>query len=119
MRIAFEPKSKGGSNRVSNLTLSCRPCNIKKGSKTIQEFLKKKPKVLKTVLANAKKPLRDAAAVNTTRWALYRQLKTTGLNVEVGSGGLTKFNRTKKTYQKPTGLMLLVWENLPLKSYIF
>lgn len=115
----IEPKSKGGSNRVSNLTLSCRPCNIKKGSKTIQEFLKKKPKVLKTVLANAKKPLRDAAAVNTIRWALYRQLKTTGLNVEVGSGGLTKFNRTKQNLPKTHWLdAACVGKSTPEKLHI-
>ncbi len=58
------PKSKGGSNRVSNLTLSCRKCNEKKGNKPIEEFLKRKPELLKKILAAAKKPLRDAAAVN-------------------------------------------------------
>jgi hypothetical protein len=39
------------------------------------------------------KPLRDASAVNSTRWALYQTLKKTGLKVEVGTGGRTKFNR--------------------------
>ncbi len=34
------PKSKGGSNRVSNLTIACRSCNEKKGNKPIKEFLK-------------------------------------------------------------------------------
>ena len=28
----------GGSNRISNLTLSCRPCNEKKGNQTASEF---------------------------------------------------------------------------------
>ena len=32
------PKTRGGSNRVSNLTLSCRPCNQKKGNQTAAEF---------------------------------------------------------------------------------
>ncbi len=89
------PKSKGGSNRVSNLTLSCRKCNEKKGNQPIEEFLKPKPNLLNKILATAKKPLRDAAAVNATRWALFRQLKSTGLPVEVGSGGRTKYNRTR------------------------
>lgn len=35
------PKSQGGSNRVSNLTISCEQCNIKKGVKPIEEFLLK------------------------------------------------------------------------------
>jgi len=32
------PKTRGGSNRVSNLTLSCRECNLRKGNKTATEF---------------------------------------------------------------------------------
>lgn len=32
------PKSRGGTNRVSNLTIACKPCNDKKGSKTAKEF---------------------------------------------------------------------------------
>ncbi len=123
------PKSKGGSNRVSNLTISCRKCNEKKGNKSIDEFLRRKPKLLRKILASAKNPLRDAAAVNTTRWALYRELKATGLSVEVGSGGRTKFNRTRlglpKTHwldaacvgaSTPDKLKILVSEPLQLKA---
>ncbi len=87
--------AKGGTNRISNLCLACELCNIKKGTKKIEEFLHKKPDVLKKVLAQAKRPLKDAAAVNSTRWALFNQLKKTGLEVATGSGGLTKFNRTR------------------------
>jgi 5-methylcytosine-specific restriction endonuclease McrA len=93
-------KSKGGSNRVSNLCLSCHPCNQAKGNKPVEEFLKKKPEVLNRVLAQAKAPLKDAAAVNATRWELYRRLQSTGLLVEVGSGGRTKFNRKNRGIEK-------------------
>jgi 5-methylcytosine-specific restriction endonuclease McrA len=89
----IKPKSKGGSNRVSNLTLACRPCNEAKGSLDIKNFLSKKPSLLKRILSQVKAPLKDAAAVNSTRWKLFETLKETGLPVEVGSGGLTKFNR--------------------------
>jgi len=91
----IHPKSKGGSNRISNLCLACEPCNTKKGTQDIKVFLAKKPDVLKKVLAQAKRPLKDATAVNSTRWALLNALKTTGLLVTTGSGGKTKFNRTK------------------------
>ncbi|WP_424099991.1 RNA-guided endonuclease IscB [Moorena producens] len=93
-------KSKGGSNRVSNLTLSCHSCNQAKGNKPVEKFLKKKPEVLKRIKAQAKTPLKDAAAVNTTRWELYRRLQSTGLPVELGSGGLTKFNRKIRGIEK-------------------
>jgi 5-methylcytosine-specific restriction endonuclease McrA len=91
----IHPKAKGGSNRISNLCLACEPCNIKKGTQDIQVFLRKKPEVLKRVLVQAKRPLKDAAAVNSTRWALLNSLKETGWEVDTGSGGLTKFNRTR------------------------
>ena len=94
------PRSRGGSDRVSNLALACRNCNQRKGNQPVEEFLSKKPEVLKKVLAQAKTSLRDATAVNTTRWALLKRLKTTGLPVECGSGALTKYNRTTQGYQK-------------------
>ncbi|GCE07835.1 hypothetical protein KDAU_51640 [Dictyobacter aurantiacus] len=63
-------------------------------------FLKKKPDRLHGILAQAKRSLKDAAAVNATRWILFERLKATGLPVEVGSGGLTKFNRTTRNLPK-------------------
>ncbi|MDF5722790.1 MAG: RNA-guided endonuclease IscB, partial [Rhizonema sp. PD37] len=91
----IHPKVRGGSDRASNLTLSCEKCNIEKGVKDIKDFLKKDTQRLNSILAQAKKPLADAAAVNATRFKLLEVLKATGLPVETGSGGLTKFNRTK------------------------
>ncbi|AOY83331.1 RNA-guided endonuclease IscB [Moorena producens JHB] len=90
----IHPKSKGGSDRVSNLAIACHQCNQKKGNKPVEQFLKKKPEVLKRLLAQANAPLKDAAAVNSTRWALFNRLQETGLAIEIGTGGLTKYNRT-------------------------
>jgi 5-methylcytosine-specific restriction endonuclease McrA len=94
------PRAKGGSNRVSNLCLACEKCNLAKGTKSIEEFLKKKADLLKRILAQAKAPLKDAAAVNTTRWELCRRLETLGLPIECSSGGLTKYNRTVRELPK-------------------
>lgn len=93
-------KARHGSDRVSNLTLACSPCNTKKGTDPIEVFLKKKPTVLKNILAQAKRPLRDAAAVNATRNALIKVLVETGLLVATGTGAQTKYNRTKQGYPK-------------------
>lgn len=90
-----DPKAKGGSDRISNLTLACESCNQAKGSQPIQAFLVNDPERLKMILAQAKAPLRDAAAVNSTRWALFNTLKGFGLPVEIASGGRTKWNRTR------------------------
>lgn len=96
----IQPLSKGGSNRVSNLCLACVPCNQKKGNQEIKDFLKGKPDLLKRILAQAKKPLVDTAAVNATRWTLYKNLQRTGLSLEVGTGGRTKYNRTIRGLDK-------------------
>ncbi|MBV8266797.1 MAG: RRXRR domain-containing protein [Planctomycetaceae bacterium] len=96
----IHPKSRGGSDRVSNLTLACAPCNRRKGNRPVEDFLKRKPEVLARILKQAKAPLKDATAVNATRWELFRRLKATGLPVECGSGGRTKFNRTTRGLPK-------------------
>lgn len=95
----IHPKAAGGSNRVSNLTLACQPCNQRKGSQPIAEFLKGKPDLLKRIQAQAKAPLKDAAAVNAARWALVNRLKVEW-PVSTGSGGRTKFNRTRQGFKK-------------------
>jgi len=90
----------GGTNRVSNLTLSCDPCNRTKGTLDLREFLKCKPDVLNCLLATSKAPLKDAGAVNTTRWVLYERLKATGIPVECGTGGMTKLHRVTQGFAK-------------------
>ena len=91
----IQPKSRGGSDRVSNLTIACHDCNQKKGNQDIRAFLAAKPDLLNRILKQAKLPLKDAAAVNSTRWALFNALKETGLPVTTATGGQTKFNRNR------------------------
>ena len=88
------PRSRGGTNRVSNLTIACRGCNIRKGTMTAAEFGHPEIQVM------ARMPLRDVAAVNITRWALFHRLERMGLPLETGTGGRTKFNRTRLGYPK-------------------
>ena len=42
----IHPKSKGGSSRVSNLTIACRNCNLAKGDRDIKDFLSGEPDIL-------------------------------------------------------------------------
>jgi len=93
-------RAKGGSNRVSNLCLACDRCNKAKGTKDIKDFLKKKPERLHSILAQAKAPLKDAAAVNATRLELFSRLQALGLPIECGTGGRTKYNRTMQNLPK-------------------
>ena len=88
-------KSRGGSNRPSNLVPACIPCNEQKDNMPIEVFLADKPALLARIKAQVKSPLTDAAAVNATRWALHEALADTGLPIEASSGGRTKYNRSR------------------------
>jgi len=88
------PRSRGGSDRVSNLTLACIPCNQAKGSMPVRRFVAD-PDRLARILAQARVSLRDAAAVNSTRFACLAALRGLGVPVECWSGGRTKWNRRR------------------------
>lgn len=88
------PRSRGGSDRISNLVLSCHACNEAKGDRTAREFGHPE------VEAQAKQPLRDAAAVNATRFALVEALRMLGLPIGTWSGGRTRWNRDRFGIEK-------------------
>ncbi|WP_287584092.1 RNA-guided endonuclease IscB [Candidatus Borrarchaeum sp.] len=83
------PKSRGGTDRVSNLTIACKKCNLKKGDKTAEEFgylhIQKK----------AKKSLKATACLNSIRWKLVEQL-----DAEYTYGYVTKYHRNKLGLEK-------------------
>lgn len=83
------PKSRGGADRVANLALACHACNQAKGARTAAEFGHPE------VQARAQQPLRDAAAVNATRYAIREGLACLGVPVGAWTGGRTKWNRTR------------------------
>ena len=66
----------------------------------MKEYSKPRGVDFAPIKAQAKAPLKDAAAVNATRWALLNRLKGAGLPIETGSGGLTKFNRAQRGLPK-------------------
>jgi len=89
-----------GTDRISNLTIACFPCNEDKKNRPVEEFLAGKPEVLRKILAQAKKPLIDAAAVNATRYAIGNELRNLNVPVSFWSGGRTKFSRVRQDYPK-------------------
>ena len=88
------PKSRGGSNRVSNLCLACEKCNSDKGNLTATEF------GFPNIQLLTKKSLKDATVINVTRSSILDAMKKFGLQIEVGDGGRTKFNRCRNKYAK-------------------
>jgi hypothetical protein len=69
--------------------LACHPCNTKKGIRTAAEW------GYPEVEAQAKAPLKDAAAVNSTRYALCVALDSLGLPLSTWTGGRTRWNRDR------------------------
>ncbi|MGB0384323.1 MAG: RNA-guided endonuclease IscB [Ardenticatenaceae bacterium] len=96
----IRPKSKGGSNRVSNLTIGCDDCNTDKGNQKIEDYLAHDPERLAYINSNRKKPLKDAAAMNSIRYAIGNALKLFGLPITFHTGAQTKINRIKQNYPK-------------------
>src|SRR6266568_4943998 len=92
------PRSRGGSNRISNLCLACHSCNQEKGNQTAAEFGHPEVEV------QAKRPLRDAAAVNSTRFKLVESLRCFGLPIGTWTGGRTRWNRERFAVEKSHAL---------------
>jgi hypothetical protein len=110
-REHVHPKSKHGSNRVSNQVIACNTCNSAKSNKLpqvwLEELKQSKKKInqvrarnLEKIIKGLRPSLRDAAAVNSIRYRIGDELKKLGLPITFWSGGRTKFNRTNQGYQK-------------------
>lgn len=109
----IQPKSKGGTNRIGNLTLSCRSCNESKGALLLNDWKMSlgkskldvaRKKGIERVITGKCKTQRDMAAVNSTRNSLFYGLLNKGYAVATGTGGMTKFNRKQHGIPKDHAL---------------
>ncbi|MEV0118754.1 RNA-guided endonuclease IscB [Streptomyces sp. NPDC050844] len=87
------PRAQGGTERITNLVLSCVPCNQAKGSTPVEVFLARRPDRLAEILAQTRTPLRDTAAMNSTRRQLVLKLGSLGPPMHTWSGSHTARNR--------------------------
>ena len=99
------PKTRDGSNRIDNLTLSCHDCNQKKDTLTAEEFIRqtlpaKKAAIKLKQLPNEKRLFKYMAHMNATRWALYNAINEKYPNVKMTYGYITKYNRIKANLPK-------------------
>jgi hypothetical protein len=105
------PRSKGGSDRVSNQVIACRTCNEAKNNLLPAEWLaklqasgsklnQKRAANLQRVMKGLRPSLKDAAAINALRYRVGDELKALGLPVGFWSGGRTKMNRSGQGYAK-------------------
>jgi len=85
----INPESRGGTNRISNLTISCKRCNQKKGNKTAEEF--GYPEIQK----KAKETLKAATFMNNIRWKIIGHL-----DCQWTYGYTTKYNRAQIGLEK-------------------
>ena len=103
------PKSKGGTDSVKNLTLSCKCCNQHKGADSLEQW---SSRLGKNKLDTARKAginrvasgkagtLKHAAAVNATRNRLVKDLVCIGIPVQTSTGAQTKLTRHQQQIPK-------------------
>lgn len=105
------PRSKGGSNDLSNTTLACSPCNRQKGNKLLEDWIVElstnkdqlsiaRVKGIQKVMKHTSYSVRDATIVNLTRDHILEYAKSTGVTTISSPGWITKFNRLSGKYRK-------------------
>ena len=89
------PRSRGGTNRVSNLVVACHECNTGKGNKQVEDFLAGKSKRLAQVKAVMRSRLADASQMNIIVPALIGRIEQMGLPVSTHDAYTTSWTRNR------------------------
>ena len=73
-----------GSDRVDNLVACCRPCNLEKANRPVEDFLADQPELLERILKRLRRSdLTSAAHVNAALPNIITSLSATGLPLEL------------------------------------
>lgn len=105
------PRCLGGTNRVGNLAVSCQTCNSHKGGLHPKDWIVRcqgignklnlrRATSMQRVLDGYRPSMKDAAAMNATRYAVGRVVKHHISDTTFWSGGRTKYNRGAQAYSK-------------------
>ena len=88
------PALTGGSNRVTNLTLACQPCNQKKGNRTAVNSGHPK------LASQSQSAIEGRGGSQCDPLCYGDVIRAIGLPTAFWSGGRTKHNRVAKDYPK-------------------
>ena len=87
------PQSKNGPYRISNLVTSCRDCNLGKGNRSLDEFLRDDPARLRSIRAQVKKSLSSATHMNQLMPLLLGELAEQGVTATESDAVSTAYTR--------------------------
>ena len=87
------PKSRGGSDRISNLATACHPCNQVKGNRPLEEFLAGKPERLARIRRRLQASLQSAAHLNALMPRIVADLRELGIATKETDAVNTAYNR--------------------------
>ena len=90
-----KPRAKRGADNVRNLVWSCRPCNERKGSRPVQEFLQANPERLAKVLRHRRAPLAAAGKQAAICQSLVDRVRNRKLQVVETTGADTAHARAE------------------------